>query len=298
MLTHRNFFAEGGDDIKALPEAAWHPGQPRCCCSCRWRTSSPALVAVRRREARVTLGHTADIKNLVADLADLPADVDPRRAARVREGLQHGAQRKAAADGKGKIFDAAADAAIAYSRALGLRRPGLRPAAQARVFDKLVYTKLRAVLGGRVRATRCPAAPRWASGWRTSSAASASPVFEGYGLTETTAAATFNPGTPARSARSAGRCRVGGRIADDGEVLLHGATLFSGYWNNDGATAEALADGWFHTGDLGELDEDGYLAITGRKKEIIVTAGGKNVAPSALEDRSGPTRWSRVHGGR
>jgi long-chain acyl-CoA synthetase len=111
-------------------------------------------------------------------------------------------------------------------------------------------------------------------------------VLEGYGLTESCAATTFNP-WDRQKLGSVGQPMPGTvvRIADDGEVLLHGDHLFTEYWNNKAATAEALSDGWFHTGDVGTLDEDGYLTITGRKKEIIITAGGKNVAPAVIEDR-------------
>ena len=152
------------------------------------------------------------------------------------------------------------------------------------MFDKLVYGKLRAALGGRCVAAVSGGAPlgaRLAHFFRGIGV----PVFEGYGLTETSAAANVNTQTAFRVG-TVGKPVNGTsvRIADDGEVMLKGDVVFRAYFNNPQATAEALTDGWFHTGDLGELDADGFLKITGRKKEIIVTAGGKNVAPSGLED--------------
>jgi long-chain acyl-CoA synthetase len=155
-----------------------------------------------------------------------------------------------------------------------------------RIFDALVYSKLRAALGGNATAAISGGAPlgaRLGHFFRGSGI----PIYEGYGLTETTAGATINrPG--AMKVGSVGRpipgCTV--RIAEDGEILLKGGNIFAGYYNNKKATDEALeADGWFHTGDIGKLDDEGYLTITGRKKELIVTAGGKNVAPAVLEDR-------------
>lgn len=153
------------------------------------------------------------------------------------------------------------------------------------MFDRLVFSKLRAVLGGRGEYAISGGAPlgeRLGHFYRGIGFT----VLEGYGLTETCAATAFNP-WDRQKIGTVGQPLPGSvvRIADDGEVLLHGEHLFAGYWNNEAATAEALADGWFHTGDIGTLDEDGYLAITGRKKEIIVTAGGKNVAPAVIEDR-------------
>ncbi|WP_043470637.1 AMP-dependent synthetase/ligase, partial [Streptomyces fradiae] len=193
---------------------------------------------------------------------------------------------KAQADGKGGIFDKAADAAIAYSRALDTPSgPSLGVRIKHKAFDKLVYGKLRSVLGGRARHAISGGAPlgeRLGHFYRGIGFT----VLEGYGLTESCAATAFNP-WDRQKIGTVGQPLPGSvvRIADDGEVLLHGEHIFTGYWNNEAATSEALSDGWFHTGDIGTLDEDGYLAITGRKKEIIVTAGGKNVAPAVIEDR-------------
>jgi long-chain acyl-CoA synthetase len=155
-----------------------------------------------------------------------------------------------------------------------------------RVFDKLVYSKLRAALGGKATGAISGGAPLGARLGHFFRGCGI-PIYEGYGLTETTAGATVNrPG--AMKVGSVGRpipgCTV--RIAADGEIMLKGGNVFGGYYKNQKASEEALEpDGWFHTGDIGKLDDEGYLTITGRKKELIVTAGGKNVAPAVLEDR-------------
>ncbi len=164
--------------------------------------------------------------------------------------------------------------------------PGLALRAQHALFDRLVYSKLRAALGGRCRDAISGGAPlgaRFGHFFRGIGVT----VYEGYGLTETSPAASANLPEFIRIG-TVGRPLPGVtiRIADDGEVLISGDLIFQGYWRNEAATAEAIsADGWFHTGDLGSLDGDGYLTITGRKKEIIVTAAGKNVAPAVLEDQ-------------
>jgi long-chain acyl-CoA synthetase len=153
------------------------------------------------------------------------------------------------------------------------------------MYDRLVYRKLRAALGGEVKYAVSGGAPLGARLGHFFRGAGVT-VLDGYGLTESTAGATVNvPG--AMRIGTVGRPIAGAtvRIADDGEILLAGEFLFTGYWQGDEATAEAVVDGWFHTGDVGELDDDGYLTITGRKKELIVTAAGKNVAPAILEDR-------------
>ena len=164
---------------------------------------------------------------------------------------------------------------------------GPRPCCELKhlVFDRLVYTKLRAAMGGRIQYAVSGGAPlgtRLGHFFRGSGVT----ILEGYGLTETTAPATVN--LPERTKIGTVGPPLPGvsvRIEDDGEVLVRGTNVFPRYHRNESATAEAIRDGWFHTGDIGELDADGYLRITGRKKELIVTAGGKNVAPAVLEDR-------------
>ncbi|MBI3685817.1 MAG: long-chain fatty acid--CoA ligase [Actinobacteria bacterium] len=233
----------------------------------------------------VRLGHAPDVKNLLADLAAFrPTFI--LAVPRVFERVYNGAKQKAHADGKGAIFDLAERVAIGYSRSLDRGGPGLLLRAEHALFDRLVYRKLRAVLGGSCTAAISGGAPlgeRLAHFFRGIGVL----VFEGYGLTETTSATTGNP-QRAQRLGTVGRPIPGTtiRIGEDGEVLARGDNVFTRYWNNAEATREALdADGWLHTGDIGELDSDGFLRITGRKKELIVTASGKNVAPAVLEDR-------------
>ncbi len=203
---------------------------------------------------------------------------------RVFEKVYNGASQKAHAEGKGKIFDLAAKTASDWSRQSMAGSVGLKTKVLHAIFDKLVYSKLRAALGGRVTHAASGGA---ALGERLGHFFNGIgvTVLEGYGLTENTAVATVNP-PDAPVIGSVGRPLPGSTIAiaDDGEILIKGENVFRGYWNNPEATAEVLANGWLHTGDMGSL-EDGYLRITGRKKELIVTAGGKNVAPAVLEDR-------------
>ncbi|MFE6776160.1 AMP-dependent synthetase/ligase [Streptomyces sp. NPDC057702] len=284
VLTHRSFFAECGNAVERLKPIF------------RTDTSSVLLflpvahvfgrlIQVASVLAPVKLGHVADIRTLTDELAAFRPTLI-LGVPRVFEKVYNGARAKAQADGKGKIFDRAAACAIAYSRALdepGGASLGLR--LRHKLFDRLVFRKLRAVLGGRATHAISGGAPlgeRLGHFYRGIGIT----VLEGYGLTESCAATTFNP-WDRQKIGTVGQPMPGSvvRIADDGEVLLHGEHLFSGYWNNEAATADALSDGWFHTGDVGTLDADGYLTITGRKKEIIVTAGGKNVAPAVIEDR-------------
>jgi long-chain acyl-CoA synthetase len=230
--------------------------------------------------------HTADVKELVADLAGFkPSFI--LSVPRVFEKVYNGAKQRAHADGKGAIFDRAERVAIAYSEALdSTGGPGFMLKMQHGLFDKLVYSKLRAALGGRCHSAISGGAPLGARLGHFFRGVGLL-VLEGYGLTETSPAITFNR-EDAQRIGTVGQPLPGVsvRIADDGEILAKGEVVFSGYWKNDEATKEAIDnDGWFHTGDLGALDSDGFLTITGRKKEIIVTAGGKNVAPAVLEDR-------------
>ncbi|MFI6477888.1 AMP-dependent synthetase/ligase [Nonomuraea sp. NPDC050663] len=227
-------------------------------------------------ETGAVLGHTPNMKNVAPDLATFQPSF-LLGVPRVFEKVYNGAEQKATADGKGKIFARAAAVAVSYSRTGS-------PKFLHWIFDRLVYGKLRAATGGRLTAAVSGGS---ALGERLGHffRGVGIEVFEGYGLTETTAPISVNmPG--GNKVGTVGRPLPGTsvRIADDGEVLAKGRHIFDGYWNNPEATAQALSGGWYATGDVGELDDDGYLRITGRKKEILVTAAGKNVAPGPLED--------------
>jgi long-chain acyl-CoA synthetase len=235
--------------------------------------------------AGVRLGHSADIAHLLDDLAVLrPTFV--LAVPRVFEKIFNTASQRAAADGRGGTFDRAAETAVAYSRGLDRGRPSTRVRARHAIFERLVYRRLREALGGRCAYAVSGGAPlgeRLGHFYRGIGVT----VLEGYGLTETTAAVTVNR-VDALKVGSVGQPLPGVtvRVADDGELLFRGGQVFAGYWQNPEATADAIdAEGWLHTGDLGEVDAEGFVRVTGRKKEIIVTAGGKNVAPAVLEDR-------------
>jgi long-chain acyl-CoA synthetase len=281
-LTHRNFLMAGRSSKQSLddlftPTASTLMFLPLAHVFGRF-------VQVACMEAGTRMGHTADIKNLLADLQTFQPTF-LLSVPRVFEKVYNSAKSKAHGDGKGKIFDAAERTAIAYSQALDKGRvsPVLR--AKHTVFDKLVYGKLRAAMGGRVEYSFSGGAPLGARLGHFFRGIGVT-ICEGYGLTETTAPATYcTPGD--LKVGTVGRPAPGHtvRIAEDGEVLVKGPHVFVGYWHNETATNDVVKDGWFHTGDIGELDDDGYLRITGRKKELIVTAGGKNVAPAVLEDR-------------
>jgi long-chain acyl-CoA synthetase len=244
------------------------------------------IIEVGCIESGIVLGHCPDASELLPALASFrPTFI--LAVPRVFEKVYNGAEQKAVSERKGAIFGRAARVAIAYSRAMdtpGGPAFGLR--AQHALFDRLVYAKLRAALGGRAHYAASGGAAlteRLCHFFRGVGVT----VLEGYGLTETTGAATVN--RPDRNKIGTVGQPLPGvavKIAEDGEILMFGANVFRGYWHNDAATRETFtADGWFRTGDVGELDDEGFLRITGRKKEMIVTAGGKNVAPAVLEDR-------------
>jgi long-chain acyl-CoA synthetase len=204
---------------------------------------------------------------------------------RVFEKIYNSAQHKAHSERKGFIFDRATDVAVDWSKGVSKGGPGLVTKVFHTVFDRLVYSKLRQVFGGDLRLAISGGGPlgeRLTHYFRGIGVT----VLEGYGLTETSPTLTSNspaawrPGTVGQPVPGTTI-----RIADDGEILAKGPQIFQGYWHNDSATAEVIdEEGWFHTGDIGELDDDGFLKITGRKKDLIVTAAGKNVAPAPLED--------------
>jgi len=281
-ITHRNLLSVTRSAVTAFP-GLMQPGSSvllflplahvfariiQCCCV----------------YARITLGHTSDVKNLAAELADFrPTFV--LAVPRVFEKVYNSARQKAHARGKSRIFDTAVATAVEWSRSHDAGGAGLSLRAKHALFDQLIYSKLRAVLGGRCLAAVSGGAPlgeRLGHFFRGIGL----PVLEGYGLTETSAPATLNTERHVRIG-TVGRPLPGMtiKIDDDGEVLIKSPGVLRRYWHNEQATEEAVTEGWFRTGDLGELDQDGFLRITGRKKEIIVTAAGKNISPAALEDR-------------
>ena len=284
MLTHGNFMFELGVAVEELERLFTTEGASTLLFLPLAHVFA-RIIQVGAVKSRTRLGHSADIKNLLADLQEFrPTFI--LAVPRVFEKVFNTASQKATADGRGKIFDHAAETAIAWSRGLDRGRPSLAVRARHAVFSRLVYGKLRDALGGRCEYAVSGGAPlgeRLGHFYRGIGLT----VLEGYGLTETTAALTANL-PDAVKIGTVGRPFPGTavRVADDGELLFKGGQVFAGYWGNEEATRETLQrDGWFHTGDVGEVDDEGFVRITGRKKEILVTAGGKNVAPAVLEDR-------------
>ncbi|WP_067893200.1 AMP-dependent synthetase/ligase [Nocardia vaccinii] len=287
MLSHANLYAESAADRAVMPHDL-RPGK-RSLLFLPLAHVFARAVALAAFDAGVTVAHTADWSTLVEQFGRYKPDFI-LSVPRVFEKVFNGAKQKAHDGGKGAIFDAAADTAIAYSQALDNGKPGLVLKLKHTIFDKLVYGKLREAMGGRCESAVSGGGPLSARLGHFFRGAGVN-IREGYGLTETTAAITVNTPQYTRVG-TVGRPLPGhgAKVADDGELLVRGPVVFSGYWGNDAATEDAFADGWFKTGDLGAIDADGFITITGRKKEILVTAGGKNVSPALLEDslRSNP----------
>ena len=284
-LTHRNFLSEVHGILTASIGEIAKPGN-------RVLTFLPLAHVLARAvslavfEAGATQAHWSNFSTIVGQFARFKPHTIlgvPRVFEKVRDSAAQSATKGGAV--KKAIFDFAEKTAVRYSEALDTGTPSLLLRVQHQVADRLVYSKLRAALGGDCMFAISGGGalmPRLGHFFRGVGV----PIYEGYGLTESTAAHCVNvPG--AQRIGSVG-LPLGGnsvRIADDGEIELAGGVVFAGYWRNEQATADAFDDGWFRTGDLGALDDDGYLTITGRKKDLLVTAGGKNVSPGPLEDR-------------
>ena len=284
QLTHGNFQAECGNVVNALSDLFLKAGGSTLLFLPVAHVFG-RLVQIGAVMAGLHLSHCSDTTKLLSDLATFkPTFV--LAVPRIFEKIYNGAEAKAEAAGKGKIFHKAAETAISYSKALDTKRMSPLLKIKHGVFDKLVYSKIRTSLGGKVEAAISGGAPlgdRLGHFFRGAGIR----VLEGYGLTETTGASNVNT-TASHRVGSVGKPIPGAtiKIAEDGEILIKGAVVMQGYWQNDAANAEVFTkDNYFKSGDLGKLDDEGYLYITGRKKELIVTAGGKNVAPAVLEDR-------------
>ena len=284
QLTHANFLAECGNVVQGAADLFLKPNGSTLLFLPVAHVFG-RMVQIGAITAGLHLAHCGDISRLQQDLGTFkPTFV--LAVPRIFEKIFNGAEAKADAAGKGKIFRKAAGVAIAYSQAMDAKKIPLLLKAKHSIFDKLVYSKIRAAMGGAVEAAISGGAPlgeRLGHFYRGAGIC----ILEGYGLTETTAGATLNLSTNQRVG-SVGQPLPSTtiKIADDGEVLIKGPIIMRGYWQNDAANAEVFTDdGFFRSGDLGVLDSEGFLSIVGRKKELIVTSGGKNVAPAVLEDR-------------
>lgn len=298
-LTHGNFLAEVDNAVELLHPVfrAQHSEEPSVLLFLPMSHVFGRMVAVACLRARVTLGHAPSLRteDLLADLAGFrPTCL--LAIPYMLEKVFHSARAKAESGGRASSFDRAAAVAERYGEATEARQhgsgsgPGRGLRTARALYDPLVYRRIRAAMGGRVRYIICGGSPL---GRRLAAfyAGAGIQIFEGYGLTETTGAATVTP--PLRPRLGTVGWPLPGtrvRIAADGEILLAGAQVFRGYWDpHAGGLVPGTVDGWLPTGDLGALDDEGHLTITGRKKEILITAGGKNVAPAPLEN------WLRSH---
>jgi long-chain acyl-CoA synthetase len=283
VLTHSNFVELCRNSAKALHEVVETPGASTLLFITTAHIFA-RFISMLDIHAGVKTGHQPDTKQLLPALGSFKPTF-LLAVPRVFEKVYNSAEQKAEAGGKGKIFRAAAHAAIEHSK---LREEGKKVPLGLKIkfalFDRLVYSKLREAMGGRVVyavSGSAPLGPRLGHFFHSLGVV----ILEGYGLTETTAPATVNLATKSKIGTVGPALPgVSVRLGDDGEIQVRGINVFKEYWRNPEATAAAFDGDWFLTGDLGSFDEEGFLRITGRKKEIIVTAGGKNVAPAALED--------------
>ncbi|KJQ54869.1 AMP-dependent synthetase/ligase [Microbacterium sp. SA39] len=284
VLTHSNFVELTRNSAKALNAVVETPGASTLLFITTAHVFA-RFISILDIHAGVRTGHQPDTRQLLPALGSFKPTF-LLAVPRVFEKVYNSAEQKAEAGGKGKIFRAAADVAIEHSKLLeeGKKIPfGMK--LKFALFNKLVYSKLRAAMGGNVVyavSGSAPLGPRLGHFFHSLGVV----ILEGYGLTETTAPATVNLADKSKIGTVGPALPgVGVRLGEDGEIEVRGVNVFKEYWNNPEATAEAFSDGgWFRTGDIGSFDSEGFLTITGRKKEIIVTAGGKNVAPAALED--------------
>jgi long-chain acyl-CoA synthetase len=284
-LTHGNFLSECGNVVQGASDLFLKPGGSTLLFLPVAHVFG-RMVQIGAITAGLHLAHCSDpVGRLLPDLQSFkPTFV--LAVPRIFEKVYNGAEAKAEAAGKGKIFRKAAAIAIEYSENIDAKKFNPMLSFKHALFDKLVFSKIRTTLGGAVEAAISGGAPLGARLGHFFRGAGVT-IYEGYGLTETTAGATLNI-TGNLKIGTVGRPIPGTsvRIAEDGEVLIKGPIVMRGYWQNDEANAEVFDnDRWFKSGDLGKLDEEGFLSIVGRKKELIVTAGGKNVAPAVLEDR-------------
>ena len=292
VLTHSNFVELSRNSAKSLREVVEVPGASTVLFITTAHVFA-RFISILNVHAGVKTGHQPDTKRLVEALGTFKPTF-LLAVPRVFEKVYNSAEQKAEAGGKGRLFRTAAAVAVEHSRRLqeGEKIPfGMK--VKFKLFDKLVYSKLRDAMGGRVVyaiSGSAPLGPRLGHFFHSLGVT----ILEGYGLTETTAPATVNqPRNSKIGTVGPALPGVGVRVAEDGEVQVRGINVFKEYWRNPEATAEAFDGEWFKTGDLGSFDSQGFLTITGRKKEIIVTAGGKNVAPAALED---PVRGNPIVG--
>ena len=284
VLTHSNFVELARNAAKSLDEVVQTPGASTLLFITTAHVFA-RFISILDVHAGVRTGHQPDTRQLLPALGSFKPTF-LLAVPRVFEKVYNSAEQKAEAGGKGKIFRAAADVAIEHSKLLEAGKPipfGMK--LKFALFNKLVYSKLREAMGGKVVYAVSGSAPLGARLGHFFHSLGVV-ILEGYGLTETTAPATVNLADKSKIGTVGPALPgVGIRLAEDGEIEVRGINVFKEYWNNPQATADAFSEGgWFRTGDLGSFDTEGFLTITGRKKEIIVTAGGKNVSPAALED--------------